>query len=106
MRCRRPHRARLSLRSGHRPLILYDAPSLKARKLFILNQGYPVELVVTLEGWYKVRDAAGELAWVEAKNLSTRKMVDGQGRAGGSAQGARGERAGGVSAPSRMCCWK
>src|SRR3954447_24737389 len=55
--------------------ILYDAPSLKARRLYILNQSYPVEVVVTLEGWYKVRDAAGGLAWVEAKALSTRKVV-------------------------------
>lgn len=55
--------------------ILYDAPSLKARRLYILNQSYPVEIVVSLEGWYKVRDAAGGLAWVEAKALSTRKVV-------------------------------
>ena len=55
--------------------ILYDAPSLKARRLYILNQSYPVEIVVTLEGWYKVRDAAGGLAWVEAKALSPRKVV-------------------------------
>src|SRR3954452_18525396 len=55
--------------------ILYDAPSLKARRLYILNQSYPVEVVVTLDGWYKVRDAAGGLAWVEAKALSTRKVV-------------------------------
>jgi len=55
--------------------ILYDAPSLKARRLYILNQSYPVEVLVTLEGWYKVRDAAGGLAWVEAKALSTRKVV-------------------------------
>ena len=55
--------------------VLYDAPSLKARKLFILNQGYPVEVVVTLDTWLKVRDASGELAWVEAKNLSTQRSV-------------------------------
>ena len=55
--------------------VLYDAPSLKARRLFILNQSYPVEIVVSLEGWNKVRDAAGGLAWVEAKDLSTRKMA-------------------------------
>ena len=55
--------------------VLYDAPSLKARKLFILNQGYPVELVVTLDTWLKVRDATGELAWIEAKNLSTQRSV-------------------------------
>lgn len=55
--------------------VLYDGPSAKARKLFILNQGYPVEILVTLDPWVKVRDASGELAWVEAKNLSARRMV-------------------------------
>jgi SH3-like domain-containing protein len=55
--------------------VLYDGPSAKARKLFILNQGYPVEILVTLDAWLKVRDASGELAWVEAKNLSARRMV-------------------------------
>lgn len=55
--------------------VLYDAPSTKARKLFILNQGYPVEVLVTLDAWLKVRDAAGELAWIEAKNLSAQRMV-------------------------------
>ncbi|HTS54895.1 MAG TPA: SH3 domain-containing protein [Burkholderiales bacterium] len=55
--------------------ILYDAPSLKARKLFILNQGYPVEVFVTLDAWVKVRDASGELAWIEAKNLSVQRVV-------------------------------
>jgi SH3-like domain-containing protein len=50
--------------------ILYDAPSAKANKLFLLGKGYPVELLVTLEGWYKVRDATGGLAWIEAKDLS------------------------------------
>lgn len=55
--------------------VLYDAPSLKARKLFILNQGYPVEVFVTLDAWVKVRDASGELAWIEAKNLAVQRVV-------------------------------
>jgi SH3 domain protein len=55
--------------------VLYDAPSLKARKLFILNQGYPVEVFVTLDAWVKVRDASGELAWIEAKNLALQRVV-------------------------------
>ena len=55
--------------------VLYDAPSLKARKLFVLNQGYPVEVFVTLDAWVKVRDASGELAWVEAKNLAAQRVV-------------------------------
>jgi SH3-like domain-containing protein len=55
--------------------ILYDAPSVKANRLFLLGKGYPVELLVTLEGWYKVRDATGELAWIEAKDLSSARTV-------------------------------
>jgi len=55
--------------------VLYDAPSLKARKLFILNQGYPVEVFVTLDAWVKVRDASGELAWIEVKNLAAQRVV-------------------------------
>lgn len=60
---------------GREPAVLYDAPSAKAQKLFILGPGYPVEVLVTVEGWLKVRDAAGELAWVEAKNLSAQRTV-------------------------------
>ncbi|MCX7138930.1 MAG: SH3 domain-containing protein [Proteobacteria bacterium] len=56
-------------------VVLYDAPSLKAKKLHILGRNYPVEIVVTLEGWAKVRDAGGELAWIETKSLSERRSV-------------------------------
>ena len=40
-----------------------------------MGRGYPVEIVVTVEGWVKIRDAGGELAWIEAKNLSERRTV-------------------------------
>lgn len=55
--------------------VLYDAPSAKARKLYIVNRGYPLEVVVQVEGWLKVRDAAGELSWVEAKALDNARNV-------------------------------
>jgi len=55
--------------------VLYDAPSAKARKLYILGRNYPVEVVVSVEGWTKIRDAGGELAWVENKNLSEHRSV-------------------------------
>lgn len=55
--------------------ILYDAPSERAEKLFLLGRGYPVEVLVTLEGWIKVRDATGELAWIESAQLSPRRML-------------------------------
>ena len=55
--------------------VLYDAPSLKAQKLYLLGRDYPLEVVVALENWIKVRDANGELAWVEKKSLSNKRSV-------------------------------
>ncbi len=55
--------------------VLYDAPSAKAKKLSVIGRGYPVEAIVVVEGWIKIRDASGELAWIEAKNLSERRML-------------------------------
>ena len=55
--------------------VLYDAPSAKAKKLYILGRNYPVEVVVVVEGWVKIRDAGGELAWVESRSLSERRSV-------------------------------
>lgn len=60
---------------GDAPAVLYDAPSLKAKKTHVIARGYPVEIIVAVEGWYKVRDAGGELAWVEARSLSERRTV-------------------------------
>ncbi len=56
-------------------VVLYDAPSVKARKLYIVNRGYPLEVVVQVEGWVKVRDAAGALSWAESKALDTARGV-------------------------------
>jgi len=50
-------------------VVLYDAPSTQSKKLYIVNQGYPLEVLVVVEGWVKVRDANGGLSWVEAKQL-------------------------------------
>lgn len=55
--------------------VLYDAPSQKGKKLYLLRQLTPVELVVRLEGWAKVRDAEGTLAWIESRHLSERRTV-------------------------------
>jgi len=55
--------------------ILYDSPSLKGKKLYLIKAQTPVEVVVRLEGWFKVRDAEGTLAWLEAKQLNERRML-------------------------------
>jgi SH3-like domain-containing protein len=60
---------------GESAAVLYDAPSSKSRKLYVVNRGYPLEIVVAVEGWSKVRDATGELAWVENRRLAERRTV-------------------------------
>lgn len=55
--------------------VLYDSPSLKGKKLYLIKAQTPVEVVVRLEGWFKVRDAEGTLAWLEAKQLNERRML-------------------------------
>ena len=56
-------------------VVLYDAPSSKARKLYIVNRGYPLEVIVQVEGWVKVRDATGTLAWAESKMLDAARTL-------------------------------
>ena len=53
----------------------YDAPSAKAKPLFVVLAGTPVELVVGLDGWSKVRDSRGELIWIEKKHLTDKRNV-------------------------------
>ena len=56
-------------------VIMYDAPSLKAGKLYVASRDLPVEAVVKVQGWVKVRDSEGTLAWVEEKALSDKRYV-------------------------------
>ena len=55
--------------------ILYDAPSQRGVKLFVIRRDTPVEIVVSLEGWSKVRDAEGGLAWIEKSKLGEKRSV-------------------------------
>ena len=60
---------------GERAAVLYDAPSVKADRLFIASRFYPFEVLVKLDHWTKVRDTNGEVAWVENKSLGDRQTV-------------------------------
>ena len=60
---------------GPGPAIMYDAPGAKARKIFAAPAGMPVEVVITSGEWSRVRDAAGDLAWVESKVLTNKRML-------------------------------
>jgi SH3-like domain-containing protein len=55
--------------------VMYDAPSVKARPLFVLGRDIPLELIVSVEGWMKVRDASGTIAWVDRKAIGDKRML-------------------------------
>ena len=65
----------LDYRSVTEATALYDAPSQKAKPVYVIAAGTPVEAVVTLDAWAKVRDSKGDLAWIERRMLSDRRML-------------------------------
>jgi SH3-like domain-containing protein len=57
------------------PAVLYDAPSAKAKPLFVYGRDVPMEVLVSVEGWTKVRDSAGTIGWLSAKTLGDKRML-------------------------------
>ncbi|HKU86487.1 MAG TPA: SH3 domain-containing protein [Casimicrobiaceae bacterium] len=55
--------------------MLYDAPSARARPLFVYGRDVPVETLVSVEGWTKIRDATGTIGWMPAKSLGDKRVV-------------------------------
>ncbi|MCL2021347.1 MAG: SH3 domain-containing protein [Betaproteobacteria bacterium] len=55
--------------------IFYDAPSAQGEKLYLVREGTPLEVLVQIEGWTKVRDAEGTIAWIERGALSLRRTA-------------------------------
>ena len=60
---------------SERAAVLYDAPSTRSKKLYVVGHYHPVEVVVNIDNWVKVRDVSGELAWIEKKSLSERRTL-------------------------------
>lgn len=65
----------IDYRSAGPSLITRDAPSPQGRQLFRLRPGTPVEIIVTQDGWARVREPGGALNWVEQSALSNRRTV-------------------------------
>jgi SH3-like domain-containing protein len=62
-------------RSTSDAAVLYDAPSIKSRALYALGRDYPLEVIVNVEGWLKVRDAGGTVAWIEKKSVGDKRTL-------------------------------
>jgi SH3-like domain-containing protein len=61
--------------STNEPAVMYDAPSLKAKPLYVVGRDVPLEVIVNVEGWFKVRDAGGSVAWIEKKSIADKRML-------------------------------
>ena len=62
-------------RATSEAVVLYDAPSSKSKPLYVLGRDYPLEIIVNVEGWLKVRDAGGTVAWVEKKSIGDKRVL-------------------------------
>ncbi len=57
------------------PAVLYDGPSTKDKPRFVIARDTPVEMVVTVGAWVKIRDNEGALAWIEKASLTPKRTV-------------------------------
>ena len=55
--------------------ILYDAPSFKATRLYLISKHYPLEVISRSGEWIKVRDANGDLSWIAGNMLSDKRTL-------------------------------
>jgi SH3-like domain-containing protein len=70
-----PLAAHAEFRSMAEAAVMYDAPSVRAAKLYVAGRSLPVEVISTDGAWVKVRDPFGGLSWVERKALAERRTV-------------------------------
>ena len=57
------------------PTVLYDAPSSRARPQFVFGRDVPVEVLVSVDAWTKVRDLGGTIGWIPSKSLAERRVL-------------------------------
>lgn len=67
--------AALEFRNMSDNAVVYDGASRQATPQFILLRGTPVEVIVAVEKWVKIREVTGGLGWVEKTQLAEPKLV-------------------------------
>ncbi len=55
--------------------VLYDGPSARAARLFIVARGTPLEVLSTVGDWVKIRDYTGDVLWVARAELAPARHV-------------------------------
>ena len=54
---------------------MHEAPSDSTKKIFIATEGYPVDVLVSLKEWKKIKDHEGKVSWIKAEDLSKKRTV-------------------------------
>lgn len=65
----------LEFSTTSRASILYDSPTKTATKIAVLSAAYPLEKLISANGWVKVRDASGALGWIDEADLGSKRTV-------------------------------
>ncbi len=55
--------------------VLLEGPSNTTEKMFIVTEGYPLEVLVSLKDWKKVKDHNGKISWIESKYTHNERTV-------------------------------
>ena len=55
--------------------ILFAGPSKTTEKMFIVTEGYPLEVLVSLKDWKKIKDHNGKISWIESKYTHNERTV-------------------------------
>ena len=55
--------------------ILFEGPSKTTEKMYIVTEGYPLEVLVSLKDWKKVKDHNGKISWIESKHTHIERTV-------------------------------
>ena len=55
--------------------ILFEGPSASTKKKFIVTEGYPLKIIVSLKDWKKVEDHLGKISWAQTKDLDRERTV-------------------------------
>ena len=55
--------------------VLFEGPSKTTEKMYIVTEGYPLEVLVSLKDWKKVKDHNGKISWIESKNTHKERTV-------------------------------
>ena len=55
--------------------LLYEGPSASTKKLYIVTEGYPLEIMVNLKDWKKVKDHTGNSSWIQSNFVDKNRTV-------------------------------